>query len=164
MHKNKVLIFHSILLLVLPYFTSSLHRLFSPAMGRQMDEFLRCYGDLLYVWNLLSARARLLKVVPEEAETAMGELVTPCASCAADVPLGRRCARCDKCAVLFGYRQREERPKMAACLCSVCREPVYGLTVMCELCGHQGHWEHLSEWFRSSEFCPKGCGCRCKMV
>jgi len=42
--------------------------------------------------------------------------------------------------------------------CSVCLQPVRGVYVWCQGCGHGGHLEHLVEWFAAfSSLCPAGC-------
>lgn len=52
---------------------------------------------------------------------------------------------CDKC-----------RDPVATC--AVCLQPVKGVFVWCQGCGHGGHLEHLLEWFsRHSSLCPTGC-------
>lgn len=46
--------------------------------------------------------------------------------------------------------------------CALCLLNVSGLYVCCEFCGHGGHADHLSEWFRKYDECPTGCTCRCR--
>jgi hypothetical protein len=46
-------------------------------------------------------------------------------------------------------------------ICALCCAPTRGLTCVCALCGHGGHWEHMNDWFRTSSECPSGCGCTC---
>lgn len=46
--------------------------------------------------------------------------------------------------------------------CALCLLPMNGLFVLCEICGHGGHAEHLSRWFERYEECPTGCTCRCR--
>ncbi|PRP88387.1 hypothetical protein PROFUN_03301 [Planoprotostelium fungivorum] len=45
--------------------------------------------------------------------------------------------------------------------CSLCHRPVHGRYVWCQICGHGGHIEHLSEWFSEEKMCPTGCGHKC---
>eukprot|EP00002_Diphylleia_rotans_P027724 TRINITY_DN5567_c0_g4_i1.p1 TRINITY_DN5567_c0_g4~~TRINITY_DN5567_c0_g4_i1.p1 ORF type:complete len:938 (+),score=153.42 TRINITY_DN5567_c0_g4_i1:31-2844(+) len=45
--------------------------------------------------------------------------------------------------------------------CSICHNPVQGLSHFCLVCGHGGHAEHIATWFQSHKHCPSGCGCRC---
>jgi hypothetical protein len=36
-----------------------------------------------------------------------------------------------------------------------------GLSNFCLSCGHGGHTAHLTQWFKSENECPTGCGCQC---
>ena len=45
--------------------------------------------------------------------------------------------------------------------CSICGSVVKGLFSWCQGCGHGGHSQHISAWFKTSPFCPTGCGHAC---
>lgn len=45
--------------------------------------------------------------------------------------------------------------------CSLCQEPVFGIEVWCQGCGHGGHAKHMVEWFRTETTCPTGCLHKC---
>ena len=54
--------------------------------------------------------------------------------------------------------------RRVAPLCAVCEQPVSGLFVWCQCCGHGGHLEHMQEWFATtSTLCPTGCGHACDL-
>ncbi|CAF3117147.1 unnamed protein product [Rotaria sp. Silwood2] len=51
-------------------------------------------------------------------------------------------------------------------ICSICFQPVIGQHILCAVCAHGGHLNHMHGWFSSSEskhrYCPeKDCACRC---
>ncbi len=51
-------------------------------------------------------------------------------------------------------------------ICSICLQPVVGQHVLCAICGHGGHLNHMHGWFSSTEsqhrYCPENdCTCRC---
>uniref|UniRef100_A0A914WAK3 WDR59/RTC1-like RING zinc finger domain-containing protein n=1 Tax=Plectus sambesii TaxID=2011161 RepID=A0A914WAK3_9BILA len=46
--------------------------------------------------------------------------------------------------------------------CSVCQQPVRGLWAWCQVCGHGGHVDHITEWFGKYTTCPTGCGHKCQ--
>jgi hypothetical protein len=54
-----------------------------------------------------------------------------------------------------------ESGRQGSIKCALCLECISGLYICCEICGHGGHAEHLSEWFSRYEECPTGCSCRC---
>jgi len=39
---------------------------------------------------------------------------------------------------------------------------VNGLFNWCPFCCHGGHSDHLENWFKSNEYCPSGCGHKCR--
>lgn len=39
-------------------------------------------------------------------------------------------------------------------LCSVCKKPIQGLTIVCQDCNHVFHIHHYIEWFKVNEECP----------
>ncbi|KAJ1986589.1 SEA (Seh1-associated) complex subunit [Coemansia sp. RSA 1358] len=50
--------------------------------------------------------------------------------------------------------------------CIVCHEPVRGLFIWCQGCGHGGHADHMNEWFENMQQadCPSGCGHSCQLM
>ena len=43
-------------------------------------------------------------------------------------------------------------------------QPVKGLYVWCQGCGHGGHLQHLKDWFDGNSLCPTaGCGHICTL-
>jgi len=47
--------------------------------------------------------------------------------------------------------------------CFLCHEPVKGIYVWCQACGHGGHHNCALEWFKYHEQCPTGCGHKCNL-
>eukprot|EP01016_Furgasonia_blochmanni_P034063 TRINITY_DN3631_c0_g1_i18.p1 TRINITY_DN3631_c0_g1~~TRINITY_DN3631_c0_g1_i18.p1 ORF type:complete len:230 (+),score=22.65 TRINITY_DN3631_c0_g1_i18:67-756(+) len=45
--------------------------------------------------------------------------------------------------------------------CSVCKMPVRGLMLWCQICGHGGHLTEVKQWFEMNNECPTGCGHKC---
>ena len=48
-------------------------------------------------------------------------------------------------------------------VCTICRLPVTGLSIVCPVCGHGGHLQHVQDWFADHHRCPAAkCSCLCK--
>lgn len=47
--------------------------------------------------------------------------------------------------------------------CAICEEVVKGVYVWCQGCGHSGHLDHMTEWFKTETTCPTGCGHECTL-
>ena len=142
---------------------------------------------MLFRWNLLVPRAKVLKYLSSNPEIHRDvEYVTECTSCArvTKAPLCKEC----------------RKPLLK---CVLCRLPVKGLANACLNCGHGGHTTHMKVWFsvriyalhttiidsefkrgeshfgakhffynwieskyffsplQKNEFCASGCGCSC---
>jgi hypothetical protein len=71
------------------------------------------------------------------------------------------CPHCGK--PLFAQGWACEKCKMLTAQCSVCRQPVKGMYVWCQGCGHGGHLSHIREWFQvqGQKLCPSGCAHYC---
>ena len=73
--------------------------------------------------------------------------------------------RCGKC------KQPLESKKNGVCdvcqnfvICNVCDKKVNGLLLVCDICGHGGHFKEIKEMFskrNKNVFCPEGCDHRC---
>lgn len=86
---------------------------------------------MLFRWNLLVPRAKVLKYLSVNTEIYRDvEYVTECTSCArvTKAPLCKEC----------------RKPLLK---CSLCRLPVKGLANACLNCGHGGHTLHMKVWF-----------------
>lgn len=47
-------------------------------------------------------------------------------------------------------------------ICSICAQPVKGLALVCQICGHGGHMKEMKEYFSNADrVCPAGCMHRC---
>ncbi|KAK8813075.1 hypothetical protein WA158_002667 [Blastocystis sp. Blastoise] len=46
-------------------------------------------------------------------------------------------------------------------LCCYCEQPITGLFLLCQKCGHVFHTQHAVTWFSQYSTCPSGCGCEC---
>ncbi|XP_055086308.1 GATOR complex protein WDR59 isoform X3 [Periophthalmus magnuspinnatus] len=120
-------------------------KLLDPSNTLQFDEFKKCYGEILYRWDLREKRADVLKFASCPPEPHRGiEFGVYCCHC-------RSQARGTQCAVC----------KRLTFQCAVCHVAVRGSSNFCLSCGHGGHTSHMLAWFRSQDECPAGCGCYC---
>lgn len=95
------------------------------------DCYKRLYAEMLFRWNLLVPRAKVLKYLSVNTEIHRDvEYVTECTSCArvTKAPLCKEC----------------RKPLLK---CVLCRLPVKGLANACLNCGHGGHSIHMKIWF-----------------
>lgn len=107
------------------------------------------YCDLLMRWGLLDKRVNVMKYVMDDfSQNAFLEksieLTNYCQNCKKPV----QSTQCDDC-------------KKISLKCSLCSVSVRGLICFCPLCGHGGHTFHLYDWFKQTDLCPTGCGCKC---
>lgn len=125
-------------------------QLLDPAQFWRYLSMIHAYADWCLCMGLYSHRADLL--------APFGAALTPlgpakkglsfeptCSACNRNVA-GRSCAQCNR----------------ACFACAVCRLPVRGLTSLCNVCGHGGHFQHMLQWFRVNDECASGCGCQCR--
>ncbi|XP_059471344.1 GATOR complex protein WDR59 isoform X2 [Neocloeon triangulifer] len=109
------------------------------------DCFKRVYAEILYRWELLEARAQVLKYVSTNIEVHKGvEFLTDCLHCSKPAQ-GPSCIFC----------------KRLALQCAICHVSVRGSANFCLVCGHGGHTQHMTSWFAKENQCPTGCGCKC---
>lgn len=98
------------------------------------DSYKRIYAEMLFRWNLLISRAKVLKYLSVNHESNQCvEFVTECSTC-------QRVTRAPVC-------QECRKPLMN---CVLCRLPVKGLANVCLNCGHGGHTLHMKKWFSVS--------------
>jgi len=72
-------------------------------------------------------------------------------------------ARCGKC------RKITESDSEYICsnckdfisVCTICKLPVKGLMLWCQVCGHGGHYKEVYEWFLNNSECASGCSHKC---
>eukprot|EP01102_Stenamoeba_stenopodia_P018933 TRINITY_DN7028_c0_g1_i1.p1 TRINITY_DN7028_c0_g1~~TRINITY_DN7028_c0_g1_i1.p1 ORF type:complete len:798 (-),score=135.63 TRINITY_DN7028_c0_g1_i1:38-2431(-) len=57
-----------------------------------------------------------------------------------------------------------ENCKKITSSCVICHQPVKGVFVWCQGCGHGGHANHISQWFSKEKRCPSGCGHICTIL
>lgn len=108
--------------------------LLSDAQRNLYDTYKRVYAEMLYRWNLLVPRAKVLKYVSGSNEPIRDvEFVTECPSCL-KITLSPACKDCHT----------------STLKCSLCRLPVKGLANACLNCGHGGHADHMKQWFSVS--------------
>ncbi|GAB0090407.1 GATOR complex protein Wdr59 [Sergentomyia squamirostris] len=111
------------------------------------DSLKNAYAEMLYRWDLLVQRAKVLKYLSVPPDSPRGvDFVTECNWCNRNSPsVIPFCSNC-------------HRPLLH---CALCRLPVRGAANACLQCGHGGHTLHMMEWFSRYEVCAAGCGCRC---
>ncbi|XP_021927704.1 GATOR complex protein WDR59-like isoform X3 [Zootermopsis nevadensis] len=109
------------------------------------DTYKKAYSEILHRWNLLDARAQVLKYMTTPPEIHRGvEFYSECQYCNSKVR-GAGCLVCKR--LIFQ--------------CSICNLSVRGLSKFCMVCGHGGHSDHMISWFETESECPTGCGCSC---
>jgi hypothetical protein len=136
---------------------------------RRYDNYLHHYAALLYGWGFLNAQTDISKrrlyptpgartetttlsdrgsskpVLLANKEEGMGVTFTPvCGTCMEQVT-DNVCRNCSE----YPFR------------CSICCNVVHGMSTWCPICGHGGHFNHITQWFQSESVCPTGCGCVC---
>lgn len=116
------------------------------------DRLKICYADILYRWQLLVPRTKVIKYLALPGFVAH-------ASNQPTVGHGFwfECWSCkNKCNPPTCTRCKKQLLK-----CTLCRLPVKGMANLCVKCGHGGHSDHLKQWFEKSDVCASGCGCYC---
>jgi hypothetical protein len=71
------------------------------------------------------------------------------------------CAHCNK--AIEGLTAVCRNCHRVSADCSLCRRPVLGLFVWCQVCGHGGHEQHMRQWFDKHRLCPAGCMHECAL-
>lgn len=95
------------------------------------DCYKRVYAEMLFRWNLLISRAKVLKYLSVNHEPRQRvEFITECSTC-------HRTSRAPVC----------QDCRKALMKCVLCRLPVKGLANICLNCGHGGHTLHMRKWF-----------------
>ncbi|XP_020283818.1 WD repeat-containing protein 59 isoform X2 [Pseudomyrmex gracilis] len=110
------------------------------------DGYKKAYAEALHRWELLDARAQVLKHLsasPFDVQKS-ADLQCECRSCG-KISQGPQCSNC----------------KGLSFQCIVCHVTVRGASNSCMFCGHGGHIQHLAAWFAKETVCPTGCGCQC---
>jgi Zinc-ribbon, C4HC2 type len=130
------------------------------------DSYIRKYADLLYGWGLLTLRAELLKNLNHSQDAkqiggfeGQGESRLDLLG---DIAVSFKCPRCTNLSDIGTNYCRSCRD--FAFRCAICENAIRGLFTVCDKCGHGGHVNHVSEWFRTNESCPTGCGCKCRHI
>lgn len=109
------------------------------------DEYKRAYAEILHRWNLLDARAQVLKYMSTPPEPHRGiEIKSDCQYCH-EPGQDAYCTTCKK-------------PSLQ---CIICHISIKGSSNFCLVCGHGGHTNHMKSWFETESACPTGCGCHC---
>ncbi|XP_036149984.1 GATOR complex protein WDR59 isoform X3 [Monomorium pharaonis] len=121
-------------------------KLFDEKYTALYDGYKKAYAEVLHRWELLEARAQVLKHLSASSFDVQKdvELQNECRICGKISP-GPQCANC----------------KGLSFQCIVCHVTVRGASNSCMFCGHGGHIEHLAAWFAKEVVCPTGCGCHC---
>jgi len=133
-----------------------------PAVDKKFLSMWFCsYIDLLQQLQMFSVAARIISSCgsPEvERCYQMTSLIAEgCSTCAlstkknivrASVHFSGACGTC----------------KNTISRCSICQQAVRGVYVWCQGCGHGGHLDHLTQWFKTETECPTGCGHTCSLT
>ena len=119
-----------------------------------------CYIEQLQQMELFAEANEIMQLCPltsiNTQTTNSTFIKTYCGNCGKLIETNRYTnnthathGRCKKC-------------HFSANLCSICHEPVQGLYVWCQGCGHGGHIDHISDWLTENKKCPSGCGHKCE--
>lgn len=121
-------------------------RLLEPSRYDQLENYIRLYAEILYRWNLLEQRAKVLKFTSVVTVSRQYGVKMLCAcGCCGHISSSVTCCVCSRYSVT----------------CVICRVPVRGMAVFCLSCGHGGHLRHVQQWFEVRSTCPAGCNCQC---
>lgn len=75
-----------------------------------------------------------------------------------EVFFSTRCGRCNSRLQTFN-NGRCDPCKDIALTCSLCRQPVKGLALICQICGHGGHMKEMREYWGDKEKRNRSCPC-----
>jgi len=120
---------------------------------RRREAYL-AYFDLLSRLQLFCAANKIIKASDEEYISKLSRhgvtIHTSCAKCGKETPEHVSHPWCSKC-------------RRCAALCSLCHKPIKGLMHWCPVCGHGGHLNCTTRWFKhlKKNECPAGCGHSC---
>lgn len=122
---------NSIIFIQLNIFMLCFRSLLSDTQRLIYDLYKRFYAEMLFRWNLLVARAKILKYLSVNTDNFRDvEYVTECMNCSRVT----RAPLCKEC-------------RIPLLNCVLCRLPVKGLANACLNCGHGGHTVHMKNWF-----------------
>ena len=125
-----------------------------------LSHWFSCYIEQLQQMELFAEANEIMQLCPltsiNTQTTNSTFIKTHCGNCGKLIETNRYTnnthathGRCKKC-------------HFSANLCSICHEPVQGLYVWCQGCGHGGHIDHISDWLTENKKCPSGCGHKCE--
>ncbi|UXI18339.1 hypothetical protein NH340_JMT04282 [Sarcoptes scabiei] len=119
---------------------------------KTINVWLRSYIDLLHRFRLWNISTRLIQLSSDQDIQSINQSLTSvlvhCALCFKPVRQGS--VQCEKCHIQLSN-------------CAICHVTVRGLYIWCQGCAHGGHLKHMLEWFKTSLFCPTGCGHQCEI-
>jgi len=115
------------------------------------NKFVLSYAEILNRWGLFDKRVEILKYITNKQildnskqECEGLTFRTVCSACS----LVCEQSICKVCKSRFR--------------CSICNIPTKGLSMFCFTCGHGGHPDHMSDWFKNESICAvENCRCIC---
>ncbi|GMH68410.1 hypothetical protein TrST_g4363 [Triparma strigata] len=120
-----------------------------------VTEVYECWIDILRRFNLLKHATYTVKncLIDAVSSKSLSSTTanTSCPTCFKQLPPSTRLRACQSC-------------KSRVAICCYCQAPVVGLFELCIGCGHGFHMECASQWFKSENVCPSGCGHVCKRL
>eukprot|EP00743_Colponemidia_sp_Colp-15_P008408 GILK01009135.1.p1 GENE.GILK01009135.1~~GILK01009135.1.p1 ORF type:complete len:835 (-),score=98.21 GILK01009135.1:161-2581(-) len=122
--------------------------------SRKIESWAIAYIELLQRLELWVAAADTIRTCKLDSIKQMNQkgttIWTSCPHCGKPMA-STSGAACDNCGSLASW-------------CSICQQPVRGLFLWCQGCGHGGHMKHVMEWFSSNSQCPTGCSHACSFA
>uniref|UniRef100_A0A6B2KXK2 RWD domain-containing protein n=1 Tax=Arcella intermedia TaxID=1963864 RepID=A0A6B2KXK2_9EUKA len=123
-----------------------------PLPTDKFNQYLMCYAEILERWGLFDKRLEILdissnkKILEQEKVECEG------------IDFKKLCLTCN----LFSEDTVCKKCKSTIFQCSICNLPLKGQSIVCFICGHGGHPDHIIKWFSESRVCPvANCECCC---
>eukprot|EP01125_Pyxidicula_operculata_P018594 TRINITY_DN6614_c0_g1_i2.p1 TRINITY_DN6614_c0_g1~~TRINITY_DN6614_c0_g1_i2.p1 ORF type:complete len:880 (+),score=187.68 TRINITY_DN6614_c0_g1_i2:820-3459(+) len=126
--------------------------LLDPQKLARYDSYCLAYADILHHCGLNQQHAEITKFVHNNSLVDITR--TECQGL--DIK-----ATCSKCSRIRSGTTCENC-QLNTFHCVICHLFIKGPGVVCLLCGHGGHSDHMRQWWNIRNICPvNGCGCRC---
>ncbi|XP_071480609.1 GATOR2 complex protein WDR24-like [Diadema antillarum] len=129
------------------------HRIRNEIASDTQEQWFMSYIDLLSRFKLWCVANQIIKLSRHPSVETLNQNSTTILT---------YCNRCNKPLEKFSWACFQKNRQSLTNPCSICHLPVKGLYAWCQGCSHGGHINHMREWFKTSRFCPTGCGHQCE--